>query len=285
MKIYEEFINNILSTRGRFVCGDEYHERHHIIPRCVGGTNDEDNLIDLFAKEHFIAHKILALENPDNNSLVYAWTMMSWVKCDHHDRYELTPEEYEEAKKRFSAINKGKTLSEETRKKISEAKKNITEETRKKMSDNHADVSGKNNPMYGKNHSEETKQKLRELSKGQPSPMKCKKHSREAKEKMSASKKGKYTGEDNPNYGNHKLKGRFTGVNSPSYGSGKAVIQLTLNGEFVNEYVSAYEAGKMTGINRGGITQVCNHTNNRTIAGGFRWMFKSEYLELQLNCN
>ena len=27
---YQDFIQNILNTRGRFNCGDEYHERHHI---------------------------------------------------------------------------------------------------------------------------------------------------------------------------------------------------------------------------------------------------------------
>ena len=47
---YEEFINNILETRGRNGCGDEYHETHHIVPKCMGGSNDEDNLIDLFAR-------------------------------------------------------------------------------------------------------------------------------------------------------------------------------------------------------------------------------------------
>ena len=63
METYQDFINNILETRGRFNCGDEYHEKHHIIPKCMDGTDDEDKLIDLYAKEHFIAHKLLALEN------------------------------------------------------------------------------------------------------------------------------------------------------------------------------------------------------------------------------
>ena len=57
---YIEFINDILNTRGRFACGDEYHERHHITPKCMGGTNDNENLIDLFAREHYIAHLLLA---------------------------------------------------------------------------------------------------------------------------------------------------------------------------------------------------------------------------------
>ena len=69
METYQNFIQNILNTRGRFSCGDEYHERHHIIPKCIGGDDNEDNLIDLFAKEHFEAHRLLALENPDNKQL------------------------------------------------------------------------------------------------------------------------------------------------------------------------------------------------------------------------
>ena len=52
---YEEFIQNILDTRGRFACGDEYHERHHIVPRCMDGSNNRENLIDLYAREHFVA--------------------------------------------------------------------------------------------------------------------------------------------------------------------------------------------------------------------------------------
>ena len=96
---YEEFINNILETRGRFNCGDEYHERHHIIPKCVGGTDDKENLIDLFAKEHFDAHRLLALENPDNDKLMYAWWCMSTAKSKYtKERYEVSATEYEEAK-------------------------------------------------------------------------------------------------------------------------------------------------------------------------------------------
>lgn len=70
---YNEFINNILETRGRFACGEEYHERHHINPESCGGLTTEDNLIDLYAREHFIAHKLLAIEHPNNEKLVYAF--------------------------------------------------------------------------------------------------------------------------------------------------------------------------------------------------------------------
>lgn len=96
---YQEFINDILQTRGRFINSDEYHERHHIIPRCKNGSNNEDNLIDLFAREHFVAHKLLAEENMDDDQLVYAYIIMAFTKDKNQERYELTPEEYEEARK------------------------------------------------------------------------------------------------------------------------------------------------------------------------------------------
>lgn len=106
---YREFIDNILQTRGRFIESDEYHERHHIVPRCKNGTDDKNNLIDLFAKEHFIAHKLLAEENMDDSQLVHAYTLMSFVKDKNQCRYVLTPEEYENARKiyaeRFSGGN------------------------------------------------------------------------------------------------------------------------------------------------------------------------------------
>ncbi len=99
---YQEFIDNILQTRGRFIDNDEYHERHHIIPRCKNGTDDENNLIDLYAKEHFIAHKLLAEENANDDQLARAYTLMAFVKDGNQKRYELTPDEYEEARKIYA---------------------------------------------------------------------------------------------------------------------------------------------------------------------------------------
>ena len=143
---YKEYIQNILNTRGRHGCGDEYCEKHHIVPRCMNGTDDEDNLIDLFAREHFVAHKLLADENQDNAELVYAfWMMAHCGGRDYQKRYECTPEEYEAARivfvemhsRSFSGENHpmyGKHWSEATRAKMSAAHTNPSEATRKKMS-------------------------------------------------------------------------------------------------------------------------------------------------------
>ena len=34
-------------------------ETHHILPRSCGGTDDPENLVNLYAKEHFMAHYYL----------------------------------------------------------------------------------------------------------------------------------------------------------------------------------------------------------------------------------
>ena len=83
---YEKFINNILITRGRHGCNESYYEKHHIIPKCLGGNDEENNLIDLFAREHFIAHKLLANEHPDNDKLIYAWWCISNIKNELFSR-------------------------------------------------------------------------------------------------------------------------------------------------------------------------------------------------------
>lgn len=163
---YKNFIDNIINTRGRFSCGDEYHERHHIVPKCIGGGNDEENLIDLYAREHFEAHRLLALENPDNDSLVYAWCMMSTVNDNQH-RYKLTSGEYEEVRKAHSIAMSGE--NNPMRGKIgSMSGRHHTEESKKKMSERKL---GENNSFYGKRHTDETRKKMSEAQSGKNHPV------------------------------------------------------------------------------------------------------------------
>jgi len=75
-------------------------------------------------------------------------------------------------KKKISAKHKGKTLSEETCRKISKTLKE------------RGTVKGKNNPMYGKKHTKESRLKMSESTKGQI----C---SEETRRKMSKTRKGK----------------------------------------------------------------------------------------------
>ena len=53
-----------------------YTENHHIIPRSEGGNDLSENLVKLTGREHFIAHKLLWMENP-SFSRCAAYMMMS----------------------------------------------------------------------------------------------------------------------------------------------------------------------------------------------------------------
>jgi len=92
----------------------------------------------------------------------------------------------------------GAIRSDETRRKLSEAKRNPSEETRKKMSE-----SGKvkvfskehrrklSEANKGRTHSEKSKQKMKEALKGRPAHNKGNPASEETKRKMSEANKGK----------------------------------------------------------------------------------------------
>ena len=156
---YLEFIQDIINTRGQWAIPEnKIYEKHHIVPASLGGAGDyikgnrsgfrnnskHFNCIYLTPKEHFIAHKLLALENLDNFKLVYAWHMMSTLYNPETDQeIVITPDEYqklrealittsprgenhpfyghhltEEHKKAVSIAQKGKIMSPETIEKI-----------------------------------------------------------------------------------------------------------------------------------------------------------------------
>lgn len=54
-----------------------YSERHHILPRCLGGSDDESNLVTLTAREHFVAHQLLVKLHPEHVGISYAAMLMT----------------------------------------------------------------------------------------------------------------------------------------------------------------------------------------------------------------
>lgn len=51
-------------------------EIHHIIPRCLGGSDEADNLVILTCREHLIAHKLLPRFSSETGPLLHALRMM-----------------------------------------------------------------------------------------------------------------------------------------------------------------------------------------------------------------
>lgn len=75
-----------LIERSRLRVLDDYTERHHIVPRCLGGTDDKSNIAVLTAEEHFVAHQLLVKMYPGNRDLIYAAQMMTFTPVTRTDR-------------------------------------------------------------------------------------------------------------------------------------------------------------------------------------------------------
>lgn len=56
-RVYADFIED---RRGKTIPDGDYSERHHIVPKCLFGSDDPDNLINLTPEDHFFAHLLLA---------------------------------------------------------------------------------------------------------------------------------------------------------------------------------------------------------------------------------
>ena len=127
-KIYDRLIKRA-QNENRKKRNGTYYEQHHIIPRCIGGSDDFENLVLLTAREHFLAHKILCEIQPDNLHLFNAYWMMCNMKSNTQERnYNIGNRDYERLKLQFSSFISNKNMGEnnpakrpEVRKKISQA--------------------------------------------------------------------------------------------------------------------------------------------------------------------
>lgn len=70
-KIYSDLI---IRAQNRKI--DEYTESHHIVPRCMGGSDAKTNLVDLTPEEHYVAHQLLVKIYPANMAILSAAVMM-----------------------------------------------------------------------------------------------------------------------------------------------------------------------------------------------------------------
>lgn len=92
-------------------------------------------------------------------------------------------------------FNYGKPRSEETKRKISESHKieNLSEESRRNLSNS---KKGENHPMFGKKVSEDTRKKMSDSHKGENNHFYGKHHSEESIKKISLGNQGKIVSEE-----------------------------------------------------------------------------------------
>ena len=156
---------------------------HHIIPKHMGGTDDVSNLIELTVEEHAEAHKILFEKYGHWQDEVAYKGLLGVINKE------------EIINQVVSKTHKGKIVSSETKKKMSESAKKRppkSEETKKKIRQTMKNrveagiqkgIFVKGMPSAFKAHTEESKAKLSKRHKG-------KKLSKEHKEKISNSLRG-----------------------------------------------------------------------------------------------
>jgi hypothetical protein len=128
---YQKIYNQIIErAKSRQLEG--YKEKHHIIPRCMGGNNDKINLVELTAREHFLCHRLLTEIYPNNEKLWYALFLMSIGKQKNkNNRYIISNRTYEKIKIDWVLKIKNKSkpknfMTPELRQKISQSNKGIS---------------------------------------------------------------------------------------------------------------------------------------------------------------
>lgn len=124
---YQITYEKLILSAALFPKQDSYKERHHIVPKCMGGTDDKTNLVQLTARQHFLAHWLL-YKIYKTTKLAHAWYSMCRIG-DNQDARKQSSHLFEYARKR-----KSEHMSK--------------------------DFAGENNWFYGKTHTKESIQKL-----------------------------------------------------------------------------------------------------------------------------
>lgn len=242
MNKYTTWYKNITkNAKNRSISG--YTEKHHIIPKSLGGSDSDSNIVKLTAREHFICHWLLTktTTGTSRQKMVYALRVLR-ANNPHQQRYEtkITSRVYENLKKEYSIIQSEK-------------------------------VAGKNNPMYGDNfyRSEEGRRSQSTGVSGDKNGSKQPK----ARAKISASKLGKKRAQFSDEWkdnlsNNHKSKSNdFNGKHSEET---KRKIGDAMRGKKRDPLVSEQVAQKLRGLKRS--KKQCPHCNKMIAVNTYpRW--------------
>lgn len=143
---YKKIYFSIVEKAKSRIC-EEYTEKHHIIPRSLGGCDDVDNLVKLTAREHFVCHLLLVRFTTGVNKskmVKAAFSMIGW------NNQKINSKTYSSLKKLHSEEMKLNNPVYDDNVKIKISNK----------------LKGRANSFEGKHHTEETKRRMSEGGKG-----------------------------------------------------------------------------------------------------------------------
>jgi hypothetical protein len=229
---YQKHYNRLIEKAQQRTLTEEYVESHHIIPKCIGGSNLKSNLVDLTPEEHFVAHQLLVKIYPGEPKLIYACMLMTvsnqhlhrslnkvygWIKRKNREVRQgrnvgdNNPSKRPEVRQKISDAIKGRQRSEshnenvriyreanpptvEQRQRMGAPHKGIplSQEQKDKIGKTHRELGTAPPSALGRKLSDETKKKISDAKKGKSQPSKGKPRSEETKRKISESVKTRY---------------------------------------------------------------------------------------------
>lgn len=89
---YNKIYQSLVERGKNRSLGEAYKETHHIIPKCMNGSNDKDNLVDLTPEEHYLAHLLLVKIHPKHFGLIRAAMIMS--QKGNHQQNRINNKQY-----------------------------------------------------------------------------------------------------------------------------------------------------------------------------------------------
>lgn len=131
----------------------------------------------------------------------------------------------------------------------------------------------------GRKFSEERNQRIREMMTGRE-------YKQEWKDALSQSRLGRFTKQDNPFYGKHHSEATKQTIRENN--SGDKVLQLDNEGNVIQEFFNLMDAGRWASENVSKakyttcatrIREVCNNSNKKCTAYGYRWQFKGRSID------
>jgi hypothetical protein len=243
MNKYKKWYNQIISNGSN--ARKSGYERHHILPKSLGGTDDKSNITFITAREHFVCHWLLIKIYPTGEE---HWKMLNALRMmraenPNQTRYhtKITSRVYAKLKDEYAKLQSKK-------------------------------VSGENNPMYGNKfyRSDQGKQSQRELVTGEKNGAR----QEQARKKITDSKIGKKRAPFSQDWIN-KLKDAHSGENNSMYGKKhteetRAKQSARATGRKQSEETIKKKADAIRGSRRE--KQLCPHCNQSIAVNTYaRW--------------
>jgi hypothetical protein len=82
------------------------YEKHHIIPKSMGGDNSKSNIAILTPREHAFAHLLLVRFLSGTNKAKMIFALKSMISYKNEHRAQLTTRQYETLRRAYQTLSK-----------------------------------------------------------------------------------------------------------------------------------------------------------------------------------